>query len=247
MLAIGCGSKNRGVILDAEDQFARAKKLYDNEKYFKAIGEFQKVIFNYPGATLIDSALYYLAMSYFGDKDYELAAVEFRRLSSSYPQSDFRDGAQYMAAVCFLKNSPKHYALDQEDLKRGIGLLEEFIIDNPDSPWMEDARQSIQEGYAKLAQKTFESGMLYFRMYDFRAAEIYFQYVIDNYTDTEYAAQALFKMSEMSYRMKKYEEALTRFNNFTAIYPSNELVTRANEYIDEITRYLETGSVEDES
>lgn len=242
-----CGGKSVLTYPTAEEQFARAKQEYDSENYFKAIEQFQRVIFNFPGASVVDTAQYYLALSYFGNEDYELAAVEFRRLANNYPQSDFVDEAQYMSGVCFLKNSPGHYGLDQEDMKRGIQVLNDFLIDNPDSPLIEDARQSVLEGMTKLARKEYENGMLYYKIYDYKAASIYFQFVIDNYTDTKYAAYALFKLSEIAFKREQYTEAMDKFKSFMTIYPSNELTPKAQEYIDEISRRLETVNASGES
>lgn len=231
----------------AEEQFALAKKEYDKEHWLSATEGFQKVIFNFPGATVVDTAQYYLGLSYFNNKDYELAAVEFRRLISNYPQSAFVDEAQYMAGMCYLKNTPNHYALDQEDLKKAIQSLRDFIIDNPDSPLVEDAKKSILNGQTKLARKEYENGLFYSRIYDYKAAEIYFQYVVDNYTDTEYAALALFKTGEIYYKMTRYAEALEKLNSFISLYPSNEMVPKAQEYVEKINRHLETVNASDGS
>lgn len=247
LMIAGCGMPVVRQAPNAEEQFALAKKEYDKKHFITATEGFQKVIFNFPGATVVDTAQYYLALSYYGNEEYELAAVEFKRLTSSYPRSDFVDEAQYMAGICYLKNTPGHHALDQEDLKRAIKVLQDFIIDNPDSPLVEDAKKDIRNGLTKLARKEYENGMLYYKMYDYKAAEIYFQHVIDNYTDTEYAAQALFKLSEVAYKRAKYANALDKFNNFITVYSGNELISKAKEYIEKITRQLETADASDES
>ncbi|UCD94084.1 MAG: outer membrane protein assembly factor BamD [Candidatus Zixiibacteriota bacterium] len=246
-LVLGCGKPALRMANNAQDQFALAKREFDKKHWLKAVEGFQRVIFNFPGATIVDTAQYYLATSYFENKDYELAAVEYQRLMSKYPMSSFLDGAQYMTGVCYLENTPGHYALDQEDMKRAIQTLQDFILDNPDSPLVEDAKKAILDGQSKLARKEYENGMLYFKVYDVKAAEIYFQYVVDNYTNTKYAALSLFKLSELEYKKGKYPEALEKFNNFIKVYPGSDLVPKANEYIDKITRQLETVSASDES
>ena len=245
-LSAGCGSRGIKLETNAQDQFSLAKKEYDKEHWLKSIEGFQKVIFNFPGADVVDTAQFYLSMSYYNNKDYELGAVEFRRLMTNYPQSDYYDEAQFMNGMCYLKNTPGHYGLDQEDLKKAIQQLQEFIIDNPDSPMVEKAEEAINDGMTKLARKEFENGMLYFKLYQYKSAKIYFQYVIDNYTGTGYAAKSLFKLAESSFKQKDLTEALTNFNNFIAIYPKNELVPKAEEYIAQINRQMETVDVSEE-
>ncbi len=243
----GCGGPRMSSYATAEEQFTQAKKEYDKEHYLKAVEGFQRIIFNFPGATIVDTAQYFLAMSYLGNKEYELAAVEFKRLIANYPRSEYSDRAQYLAGVCYYKNTPSNYALDQEDLKKAIQVLEDFILENPDSPLVKDARANILEGMTKLARKEYENGLLYFKMYDYRAAKIYFQYVIDNYTNTSYAALALFKLSESAFKLSEYSEALEKFSQFKTLYPEHVLIPQANEYIDKITHQLETVDATDES
>jgi len=215
----------------AHDQFELAKKDFDDEKYLKAIEGFQKTIFNFPGATIVDTAQYYLGMSYYQNEEYELAAAEFNRLILSYPRSAFADNAQFMIGASYIEGSPGHYALDQQDLRKAISSLEDFIIDNPDSPLVEDARAKIAEARNKLARKAFENGMTYFKMYSYEASRVYFQYVIDEYTDTPYAAEALYKYAEALYKEHDYKQAQEKFNQFVGLYPDHKLIDRVNDYL----------------
>jgi len=247
ILAAGCGAPGVKLETNAQDQYVLAKKEYDKNHWLKAIEGYQRVIYNFPGADIVDTAQYFLSMSYFNNKDYELAAVEFQRLRTNYPQSAYYDEAQYMNGVCYLKNTPGHYALDQEDLKRAIQQLQDFIIDNPDSPLVPEAEDVIHEGLTKLARKEYENGMLYFKLYQYKSAGVYFQYVIDNYTGTGYAAMAQYRLAESSFKKNEFAEALIKFNNFITVYPENELVPKAEEYIGKINRQLETVNASEES
>jgi outer membrane protein assembly factor BamD len=231
---LGCGSPGIKTAPTAQGQFALAKKEYDKKHYLSAIEGFRKVIFNFPGATMVDTAQFYLAMAYYENEDYELASVEFNRLASNYPKSSYVDDGEYLAGVCYFKNTPENYALDQDELKKAITIMEDFIAENPDSPLVTDAKQIILAARSRLARKEYENGALYFKVADYRAAEIYFQLVIDEYTDTEYAAKALFKLAESSFKLKDYTKASDRFNNFISVYSGNEMIPDANEYLKKI-------------
>jgi outer membrane protein assembly factor BamD len=249
-LAIFVGScTNQSVKLasSAHEQFQWAKKEYEKKHYLKAIEGFQKTIFNFPGATIVDSAQYYLALSYYNNKEYELAAVEFSRLIANYPRSGFNDDAQYMVGMCYLKNTPGHYALDQEDLKKAIVALEDFILDNPDSPLATQAKSAIGEARGKLAKKEYRNGITYFRMYAYEASRVYFQFVIDEYTDTEYASKALFKMAESYYKQDKFSEAEEKFRGFLNLYPDHELASKAYEYLEKFAKKLKAENAPNQS
>ncbi len=240
LMISGCtaGKKKLGSTVD--EQFQLAKREYDKGRYFNSIDSFQRVIFNFPGATVVDTAQYYLAHSYYGNKEYELAAVEFNRLLVNYPRSAFTDDAQYMVGVCYMNNTPRHHALDQEDLKKAIVALEDFILDNPDSPLAADAKASILKARTKLARKEYENGITYYKMYSYKASRVYFQKVIDDYTDTEYAAKALFKLAESFYKQEKYAESKTKFDSFLNLYQDNELVEKTREYLEKMSDKLST-------
>ena len=106
LMISGCTAGKAKLGSTVDEQFQLAKREYDKGKYFNSIESFQRVIFNFPGATVVDTAQYYLAHSYYGNKEYELAAVEFNRLLVNYPRSAFTDDAQYMVGVCYMNNTP---------------------------------------------------------------------------------------------------------------------------------------------
>jgi outer membrane protein assembly factor BamD len=234
----GCGGITMKNYPNAEEQFRAAIHEYQGEHYLKAIDGFQKVIYNFSGASMVDSAQYFLAMSYFQQKDFFLAAAEFERLVNHYPGSPFVDDGQYMAGLCYYKSSPKNYGLDQEESIKAIQELEDFVTDNPESELAGDARALITEARNRLAKKRYESGRMYYRLGYYNSAVIYFQSVIDEFTDSEWTAQALFYLGEIDYKKKQYEEAKSRFNNFLVIYPDHKLAGKARKMLAKIDQNL---------
>jgi outer membrane protein assembly factor BamD len=229
MLSAGCGGAKSLANLSPQELFAAGKEAYGREKYLKAIELFQTVVYNYPGETIVDSAQYYLALSYFGNKEYELAEVEFNRLIINYPSSPYFEHAIFMKAVSAFEATPKHYGLDQTALKDAIKQFEDFIIDFPESELVEDARKYLLAARTRLARKFYEAGIVYSRMRAFEAAKIYFQKVIDDYTDTEYAPKASYQYAEMEYKLGRYEEARRKFEDFKTVFPDHELAPKAAE------------------
>ncbi len=225
--AWGCGGPPDLGQFPADDLYDRGMDLYERGKYVGAIQAFQAVIFNYPGEALVDTAQYYLALSYFGNEDYALAGVEFNRLLVNYPASDFAVTAQLMKAVCYFEGTPSNYGLDQTDLEEAIRQFEDFIIDHPESEAVADARMYLARARERLAKKYYTSAVVYSRLGDYRAAEIYFQLVIDDYTSSEYAAMATYQLAECSYRSGKWDEAHERFEKFKTVFPDHEWAEKA--------------------
>ena len=225
----GCGGQVNLAQLNARELFDLGVQRYQKHKYLGAIEALQAAIFNFPGESHVDTAQYYLALSYFGNRDYVLAQTEFNRLQVNYPASAFAPQAQLMKAVSFFKGTPKHYGLDQTNLHTAVTQFENFLIDYPESEAVPEAKAYLTEAKTRLARKLFESGTIYTRLRDYYAARVYFQKVIDDYTETPYAADATYQIAESYFQQKNWDEAQTKFQNFQVIWPEHKWAIKAGE------------------
>ncbi|MFH1701542.1 MAG: outer membrane protein assembly factor BamD [Candidatus Zixiibacteriota bacterium] len=227
VILAGCGGITMKNYTSSEEQYREAYKEFQKKHYVKAIDGFQKVVYNFSGSPMVDSAQYYLAMSYYLDKEYYLAAAEFERVVNNYPGSDFVDDSQYMAGLCYFKSSPKNAGLDQNELIRALEVLNDFVTDYPESELVDDARATIKVGMDRLAKKRYQNGQMYFKLAYYKSAQIYFQTVIDEHTDSDWAAQALYYLAEIDLNKKDYSDAKEKFINFLVIYPEHDLTEKA--------------------
>ncbi|UCE24528.1 MAG: outer membrane protein assembly factor BamD [Candidatus Zixiibacteriota bacterium] len=223
----GCGRKTVLANLTPHELFELGKEKYDNRRYIDAQQHFQAIVYNYPGESIVDTAQYYLALSYFGAKEYELAQVEFNRLVLNYPSSVYFEHAIFMKAVSFFEGTPRHYGLDQTDVETAIKQFEDFIIDYPEAEKVDEARQYLLVARTRLAKKYFNSAVVYNRMGAYKAAEKYYQKVIDDYTDTEFAPRATFYIAEMAYKQRRYDDASKGYEGFVAVFLEHELADEA--------------------
>lgn len=223
----GCAGSLKLDGLNSQELLTLGKQQYDNKKYLRAIDVFQRIVYDYPGESIVDTAQYYLALSYFGNEDYALAHVEFNRLVSYYPSSVYVPSAVFMSAVSQFESAPKNYGLDQSEVKDAIQRFEDFLIDYPESEVVPDAKAYLARAKDRLARKDFDAGMTYYRMSAYESAGIYFQQVIDDYTGGDYAAKALYYNGEIDLKQHKFEDAQEQFSNFVTVYPDHEWVAKA--------------------
>ncbi|MGD8922550.1 MAG: outer membrane protein assembly factor BamD [Candidatus Zixiibacteriota bacterium] len=226
-LLAGCGGRPALSSLSADELFSLGKQKYDAQKYRTSIEYFQKIVYDYPGETIVDTAQYYLALSYFGNEQYQLAQVEFQRLVNYYPSSVYVANAQFMGAVSQFESAPDNYGLDQTPVKEAIRQFEDFIIDYPESELIPDVKAYLNKARTRLAHKDYSAGLTYFRMGAYKSSTVYFQQVIDEYTDTEFASKALFDLGQAEFKMENYEEARQQFENFVTVYPNDPQVEEA--------------------
>ena len=202
-----------------EKSFSIAKKQYYNENYLQAIEDFNVLILNYGGQIGIDSVQYLLADTHFKLEEYYSASYEFNKLTESFPESKLAEESYFNSAMSYYKLSPI-YSLDQKETYNAISKFQFYLDIYPMGQFADNANDLIRELREKLARKEFESGKLYMKMDQPRAAKFYFLEIINNYYDTTYYVLSLKFMAEASELMKdnynyqvykkKYDEAIEK-------------------------------------
>ena len=72
----GCSSSIDTTNFTPSQKLGYAEKLYNNEDYQEALDEFNSIILQYPGSSIIDEAQYYLGMTRYHRGEYILAALK---------------------------------------------------------------------------------------------------------------------------------------------------------------------------
>jgi len=233
LIGFGCGPKVPKVVLDAEDQYALAKREFEKKHWDDAVVELQKLIFSYPGAAFIDSAQYLLGMVYFNQKEYPLAIGEFSKLLSSYPTSQLADDAAFMIAKSDFTMSPRA-ELDPTHTQRATDELKNFLDDYPESDRREEAREVLNKCRAKLAKKAFQTGYHYYKRKQYPSALIYLRQVLNDYHDTEWVKHARFQIAEVFYKQKEYDQAEEEYQKFLQDFPEDKLAKKAKRKLKKI-------------
>lgn len=221
----GCSSAIDTTNLGSQERLDYAIRLYNDEDYELAISELQSIILQFPGNTVIDDAQYYLAMSRFKRGELILAAFEFSKLIKNMPASEFVPQAQFMLAESYYELSP-NYSLDQKYTKKAIEEYQAFLDFFPANPNVPEAEKKIRELNDKLAEKEYNSAMIYEKLEYYIAAMKYYDNVVEIYHDTQYAPMALYNKINILRSRDKNFDALNEISKFLQRYPNDQ---RANE------------------
>jgi len=236
-LFAGCGGYKIKPDTTAEDRLTLAKRMFGNKDYQDAQNQFKILTLNYPGATFVDEAQFYLAESHFALKEYIIASDEYKRLARLYPKSQYLDDALYKIAMSDFKLSPKP-ALDQKYTVSAMENFQRFIEDFPNSELAAEAEKNLNVCRAKLAEKDFNAGELYRKLDDTHAALVYYNSVLERYYDTRFAHDALYWKGECLYTLKRRDEALQAFHELLAKYPKSKYRERTSERLKDIEAEL---------
>ena len=222
LLLIACSGSKESEIKTAEDRFNYGKELFDDEKYLEAIPQFDIVRLQYQGSSVSDKAQYYTGMARFHHEDYLLAAYDFELLIRNYPSSVLVPDAYFMIAQSYVKKSPPA-PLDQTYTYRALEALQTFIELYPTHARVPEAQKHQADLINRLAQKEFETGVLYEKMENPKAALISYDRVLDQYYNSDYGDDALVAKIRIVIRRKKNSEAQKLIEMFFKKFPTSPL------------------------
>lgn len=221
IIIYSCSGRIDTTEMTPEQRLAYAINLYNNEDYEESVKEFEALVIQYPGSSIVDDAQYYLAISRYQRKEYILAAYQFSRLIKSMPSSEFLADAQFMLADCYYQLSP-NFSLDQQYTKKAVEEFQVFIDVFPLNPKVSEAEAKIKELNDKLAKKEFDTARIYEKLEYYNASLKYYDNVMEVYHDTQYAPLALYNKINVLLSRNRETEALAEASKFLEKYPGHK-------------------------
>ena len=221
LLIWGCGSSSDFSDLTADERLSSAIKLYEDEDFEDAATEFEALLLQYPGNSIVDDAQYYLGMCKFQREEFILSAFEFSKLIKNMPASEFVADAQFMLAESYYELSPD-FTLDQNYTKKAIEEYQAFVDFFPLNQRVAEAERKISELNDKLGRKEYSIAVIYEKMEYYTASLKYYDAVVEIYHDTQYAPMALYRKIKLLMDREREDEALKEMRKFVRMYPEDK-------------------------
>ena len=180
--------------------------FFEEENYVKASQQFNIIVDRASHTDLGDDALFFLAESYFLNKDYDLALVEFEKLVSRMGFSPYIEKSRWRICETHMLLSPNFYH-DQESSKKAISQIQEFLDDFPNSEYSKDADKLINVLRTRLAEKNMETGKLYVKLKAYDSAIVSYKIVVNEFYDTKFFNDANMEIIRCLALQKKSDEA----------------------------------------
>ncbi|MCF7803017.1 MAG: outer membrane protein assembly factor BamD [Candidatus Marinimicrobia bacterium] len=243
IIFLGCNRGARREQQDVEFRFNRGKEYFQDEKYYKAIEDFNYVVLNNPGGEHADDAQLFVADAHYELSEYVVASSEYRRLMRRYPESPLVEQAQYKLGMCLVELSP-HYQLEQQYTRQAINTMQSFLESYPYSQYAEELTGLIDELRAKLAHKMYSNGHLYYVLRQYDSAIIYYDELLSQYYDTPWANITRLERAKSLMNLDRDEEAITQIRELLNRDPEEEIRIEAESLLQELS---ETPAVADNS
>lgn len=161
-----------------------------------AIEIFKKVVENSTYGRLAPSAQYKLGLVLMNLGRFYEAEEEFQKVITHYPASEWVNAARYQIAYCKASSS-KGTDYDHEAVVQAKEMFEEFVKEHPDAALSQEAKKNLRDLNEKEAKSNYDIAYFYEKQKAYQAAKRYYNLVINNYSNSEWAAQAVERLEIM--------------------------------------------------
>jgi len=221
-----------------QEQYKMAVKMYEAQKYSKALRLFEKITPTFRGKPQMERIQYMVANSNLNVKNYSLAGYYFNRFATNYPQSSKREEADFLSAFSYYKSTPT-YSVDQTDINKAIESFQSFISNHPDSDKIEEANKYYKELRFSLEKKAFEIAKGYYTTAEsdrrnYKASMVAFDNLLEDYLGTSFKEEALYYKFKASYDLavqsisikkgERIKDAELAFNKLKRNFPESEFL-----------------------
>ncbi|MDO6812212.1 outer membrane protein assembly factor BamD [Tenacibaculum soleae] len=246
LIVSSCGEYNRALNKGTvQEQYKMAVKMYEVQKYSKALRLFEKITPSYRGKPQMERIQYMVSQSNFNEKNYGLAGYYFNRFTKNYPKSSKREEAAFLSALSYYKAAPS-FSLDPTDTQKALESFQSFIDKYPNSDKQEEANKYYAELRNKLEKKAFEIAKVYYTTagYDsrnYRAAIVAFDNLLEDYLGTKYKEEALYYRLKATHdfvlkstqrrKPERIKAAIKAYDKLKRSFPESKFMKESNEML----------------
>lgn len=205
VLFVSCRTEQQKAMASADKNFILkvANEKFAKKKWNDAIALYERLPKLVAGTDDAPNVVFNAAYANYYNKNYKLAGSQFKNFSLSFQQDKRREEAAYMSALCYYEGS-MDYNLDQSNTESAINELQEFINNFPNSDRSKNINQLIEELSYKLELKAFENARQYHKMGDFKAANVAFENVLDDFPGTKLRPRIYDYIMKSRYRLAQH-------------------------------------------
>lgn len=235
-----CVSKQERAMKSADKNLIlkTANENFAKKKWKNALALYDRLPNLVAGTDDAPNVVFNSAYANYYDKNYRLAGNQFKNFAISFPQDKRREEAAYMSALCYYEGS-MDYNLDQSTTQTAINELQDFLNNYPNSERSKNINTLIDELSYKLEFKAYENARQYYKMAEYKAANVAFENVLEDFPSTklrpqiyDYIVKSRYELATKSiYDLKdeRIESALSFTKQIQKEMPNTEVAKTALE------------------
>ena len=191
----GCASSSEYEGLQPDELYARGAQEFEAGEWDKAVEVFERLLFAEPTYPMLVEARLYLARAYYNKGEFITSVSEFSRILDRNPGHALAPQASLGICQSFVAQSP-HVQRDQTFTVQAWNSCQNTLTDFRGTEVAAEAEGLRDEMESRLAEKVFISGDFHFRRKLYHSGIIYFNDLLGQYPNGEWASQALLRLYE---------------------------------------------------
>ena len=237
---------------DWKVKYEAALAYYEEKDYHRTIILLEDILPIMRGTEEAELGNFYLAYSYYHQKQYILSTHHFDEFVKIYGRSEYALEATYMHAYSLYLQSP-NYQLDQTVTYEAVVAMQKFINRYSSSEYAPEADRIIDDMQLKLAKKAYEQCKLYHKLRQYKSALVVYDNFADDFPDSDYNKEIAFLRIETSHdyaresitsrQEERYRNTIDHYLAFIDHYPNSKFLKEAEKIygdsIEEITKFAD--------
>ncbi len=226
---VGCSNNKLEKQITAEKKMEIAKEYIAKNKHHKAIPYLQQIAFERNSALTAEAQML-LAESYFAQNKFTEARFEYQELIRLFGDYNRIDEAYFKIGVCYYEESLKPQ-YTQEETEKAIDAFQTFISKFPFSNYKSEAIDYINKCNTKLLEKKFYNGYAYYKMFDYSAALMYFDEIIELGNKNDVDKKSLYYAAKIYEKRKDEKNLEAIYTKLQSKYPESKETKKIAKYI----------------
>lgn len=162
---------------------------------------FRKIVDKVPYSPYAARAEYKIGLLLMKLGRYDEAKDAFQKVGDNYPDSEWASPSKYQLALASSKASGGA-DYDSTSVEEATKKLDEFIKEHPDADISPQASAQLKELRNREAKKNFDIAEFYVKQNKHKAAEVYYNVVLDRYPDSDYVEKAKLGLEKIKGKLK---------------------------------------------
>ncbi|HTS18366.1 MAG TPA: outer membrane protein assembly factor BamD [Verrucomicrobiae bacterium] len=160
---------------------------------------FEAVVKNGPYSPVAVQAQFRIGLVYEKERDYLSAVHAYEKLMERYPKDPMAETAQFQIGWAYKKEAARA-EYDQNSANQAIAAFSDFLFRYPQSEKVPQAEKYRSELKVEQARGLFHIGEFYEKNHYYKSALIYYNDVIEQNPESDWATQAKVKVAELTPR-----------------------------------------------
>lgn len=223
-----------------------ANENFAKKKWKDALALYDRLPNLVAGTDEAPNVVFNSAYANYYDKNYRLAGNQFKNFAVNFTEDPRKEEAAYMSALCYYEGS-MDYNLDQTSTELAVNELQDFLNAYPNSDRAKNIDQLVDELTYKLEFKAYENARQYFKMADYKAANVTFENVLNDFPATKLRPKIYDYIMKSRYELAKnsiFDLKSDRIDNALAYTRTVEKELPGTDYSKTALKYRE--DLEDE-